>query len=151
LREMENHWPSPYAMFKEIGQYYEGHVVPGSSHSRLTRYELLFEFLVQRQPELKELYRDLLMYDLYLRENVKSRPTFARDPGLWKQQTREFFQREEKESVYLQGYEEYDSRQMSKIAHLEMLNDGTLVLFDYRNRDPLTYNAKATRIEKYGV
>ncbi len=151
LRAMEQHWQSPYAMFEELGQYCEAKEVPGASHSRLTRYERLFDFLKQSQPEQEERYRDLLMYDLYLRENVKSRPAFARDPGLWKKQTREFFQSEEKEPVYLKGYEEYDSRQMSKIAHLEMMGDGTLVLFDYKNRDPLTYNAKATRIKTYGV
>ena len=36
-----------------------------------------------------------------------------------------------------------DSRQMSKMAHIEAMGDGTLVLFDYRHRDPLTYNARA--------
>jgi hypothetical protein len=43
-------------------------------------------------------------------------------------------------------YEGYDSRQMSKMAHIEAMGDGTLVLFDYRHRDPLTYNARAVRI-----
>lgn len=151
LRFMEQYWQSPYVMFEELGQYCETHGIPGASHSRLSRYERLFDFLKQRLPELEETYRDLLMYDLYLRENVKSRPSFARDLGLWKTQARDFFQNEEKAPVYLKGYEGYDSRQMSKMAHLEMMGDGALVLFDYRNRDPLTYNAKATRIGEYGV
>lgn len=151
LKEMEHSWDSPYAMFEELAAYYEEHVAVGISHSRLARYELLFDFLTVRHPEKAERYRDLLMYDLYLRENVKSRPSFARDLGLWKERSRAFFQKEEKAPVYLTGYEEYDSRQMSKIAHLEMMGDGTLVLFDYKNRDALTYNARAVRIVEDGV
>lgn len=151
LRAMEQHWQSPYDMYEELGLFWQSREIPGASHSRLTRYEQLFEFLKKCQPEQEERYRDLLMYDLYLRENVKSRPCFARDPGLWKTQAREFFQREEKAPKYLKGYEDYDSKQMSKIAHLEMMGDGTMILFDYRNRDPLTYNARAVRIESHGV
>ena len=83
------------------------------------------------------------MYDLYLRENVKSRPSFAPDPSEWKNETKQFFIREAKERRYLKGYESYDSRQMAKMAHLEVFGDGRVVVFDYKNRDPLTYNAKA--------
>ena len=36
---------------------------------------------------------------------------------------------------------------MSKMAHVEAMGDKTLVLFDYRNRDPLTYNARACVLE----
>ena len=36
---------------------------------------------------------------------------------------------------------------LSKMAHVEAMADGTLVLFDYRNRDPLTYNARACVID----
>ena len=31
---------------------------------------------------------------------------------------------------------------MAKMAHLEVFGDGSAVLFDYKNRDPLTHNAK---------
>ena len=54
------------------------------------------------------------MTDLYLRENVKSRPTFARDLSSSKDFVREFFQKEEKTPEHLSGYEGYDSRQMAK-------------------------------------
>jgi len=147
LKEMEKHWDSPYTMFEALAEYYEKHKITGISHSRLARYEILFDFLKEREPERTEIYRDLLIYDLYLRENVKSRPSFARDPGPWKLQIREFFQKEEKQPEYLMGYEGYDSRQMSKMAHLEVMGDGTMVLFDYKNRNPLSYNAKASVIK----
>ena len=143
LREMEQHWASPYAMFEALADYYERLGYTGIAINRLTRYEILFGFLQETEPEKTERYRDLLTYDLYLRENIKSRPAFLRDESPWKTLRREFFQGEEKEPKYLKGYEGYDSRQMAKMAHLEVFGDGRVVVFDYKNRDPLTYNAKA--------
>jgi len=90
-------------------------------------------------------FRDSLIYDLYLRENVKSRPSFASDQSGAKRQVREFFEAEEEKPVWLHGYEGYDSRQMSKMAHMEYMEDGSYVLFDYKNRDPLSKNARAVR------
>ena len=143
LREMEQHWASPYAMFEALADYYERLGYTGIAINRLTRYEILFGFLQETEPEKTERYRDLLTYDLYLRENIKSRPAFLRDESPWKTLRREFFQGEEKEPKYLKGYEGYDSKQMAKMAHLEVFGDGRVVVFDYKNRDPLTYNAKA--------
>ena len=51
-----------------------------------------------------------------------------------------FYKKEEKERTYLKAYEGYDRRQMRKMTHLERI-DGKTVLFDYKNRDPLTGNA----------
>lgn len=142
---------SPYEMFLDMAAYYRENNLTGISHSRIARYEILYSIIARRRDagldaSVMERFRDLLMYDLYLRENVKSRPSFARDQSPYKQAARQFFQREEESPHYLMDYEGYDSRQMSKMAHIEAMGDGTLVLFDYRHRDPLTYNARAVRI-----
>ena len=79
--------------------------------------------------------------------NVKSRPVFARDPAASKAKIKDFFIKEGKSPQYLTDYKGYDSRQISKMAHVEAMADGTLVLFDHRNRDPLTYNARACVID----
>ena len=126
----------------------------GVSHNRLARYEILYRFIQKwrKQAEIFSIdetsYQDLLMYDLYLRENVKSRPSFAPDPSEWKNETKQFFIREAKERRYLKGYETYDSRQMAKMAHLEQMEDGSFVLFDYKNRDALFGNAAAFSISQ---
>ena len=57
----------------------------------------------------REQYRDALMTDLYLRENIKSRPSFARDQAPYKSKIRDFFISEEKNPRYLAGYEGFDS------------------------------------------
>ena len=90
------------------------------------------------------------MVDLYLRENIKSRPGFARDQSRYKTWIRDFFMEEYKDPRYLKGYDGYDNRQMSKMAHVEAMGDGRLVLFDYRNRDPLSHNAKAVEVGRLG-
>ncbi len=52
---------------------------------------------------------------------------------------------EEESPQWLTDYAGFDSRQMAKMAHLEHMEDGTFVLFDYKNRDPLSGNAGAVR------
>ena len=74
------------------------------------------------------------MYDLYVRENIKSRPSFASDQSPYKKEVREFFMAEEENPKWLTDYAGFDSRQMAKMAHLEHMEDGTFVLFDYKNR-----------------
>lgn len=163
LKELEKEFDTPYEMFSFMAGYYNKNNLFGISHSRIARYEILWKIIQERlkkngkcetqgKPEnggvseKLEQYRDLLMTDLYLRENVKSRPTFARDLSDSKDFVREFFQREEKTPEHLSGYEGYDSRQMAKMAHLEPLRDGTYLLFDYKKRDPLSYNARTVRV-----
>ena len=163
LKELEKEFDTPYEMFSFMAGYYNKNHLFGISHSRIARYEILWKIIRERLEkngkcetqamaenvnisEKLELYRDLLMTDLYLRENVKSRPTFARDLSSSKDFVREFFQKEEKTPEHLSGYEGYDSRQMAKMAHLEPLRDGTYLLFDYKKRDPLSYNARTVRV-----
>ena len=175
LKELEKEFNTPYEMFSFMAGYYNKTHLSGISHSRIARYEILWKMIqvkleksgryethetyetyesheprgIEESPgisEKLELYRDLLMTDLYLRENVKSRPSFARDLSSSKDFVREFFQREEKTPEHLSGYEGYDSRQMAKMAHLEPLRDGTYLLFDYKKRDPLSYNARTVRV-----
>ena len=163
LKELEKEFDTPYEMFSFMAGYYNKNHLFGISHSRIARYEILWKIIQERLEkngkcetqamaenvnisEKLELYRDLLMTDLYLRENVKSRPTFARDLSSSKDFVREFFQKEEKTPEHLSGYEGYDSRQMAKMAHLEPLRDGTYLLFDYKKRDPLSCNARTVRV-----
>ena len=163
LKELEKEFDTPYEMFSFMAGYYNKNHLFGISHSRIARYEILWKIIRERLEkngkcetqamaenvnisEKLELYRDLIMNDLYLRENVKSRPTFARDLSSSKDFVREFFQKEEKTPEHLSGYEGYDSRQMAKMAHLEPLRDGTYLLFDYKKRDPLSYNARTVRV-----
>ena len=107
------------------------------------------------------------IYDFYLRENAKSRPAFAGPSDRGRERIGAFY-REGKCRRYLPGYEEWDSRQIQRMTHLELFDwppdadPGTLlkqfdsdraggkeiaILFDYQNRDPLSQNAGTMRVE----
>ena len=153
MKQIAAEWGDAFDLYDGLAAYYEKKGLNGVNHNRMARYEILYKFIQEyeknRNTDIKcTSYPDLLMYDLYLRENVKSRPSFATDPSEWKNETKQFFINEAKNRRYLKGYEAYDSRQMAKMAHLEKMQDGHFVLFDYMNRDALFGNAAAFSISK---
>ena len=147
IKQMEGFFPRPARMFQELGEWHEQMGLRDMGHSRLARYENLFRFLAERFPDEGDLFRDALTVDYYLRENAGTRPSFARDQKEYREGIRSFYQEEGKARRYLNcGYEGFDSRQMAKMTHLEVLGDGRVLLFDYRNRDALTKNAAVWEI-----
>lgn len=145
LRRLEKYFPSPFAMYEALGTYYERNGLSGISHSRIARYEILYRFIRESGAENPEEYRQWLTLDLYLRDNVKNRPAFLGESTVEKEEAADFYKREAEEHKFLQGYEGYDSRQIRKMTHLERIS-GELLLFDYRNRSPLTGDAAVFRI-----
>ena len=131
---------SPFELYERLGAYYEEHGLHLVSHSRVSRYEILLEFAKKYDKEREELYRELLIFDLYLRENMKNRPVFAGEYTVEKEELSLFYEKESKEHQYLRGYEQYDKRQMRKMTHMErfrydVAGNGekkeTVILFDY--------------------
>ena len=149
IKALEEEFDRPFDLYLALARWNREHQAAEGGQSRLARFEHLFSFLEEKAPERLEMYRDLLMTDLYLRENAKSRPSFGRDQGPYKTAVREFFIREEKERRWLPAYEGRDSKQLAKMAHLEVMGDGTGILFDYQNRDPLTHNARTVRFRGF--
>ena len=140
LRRLEGHFPSAFAMYEALGAYYEKNGLYGMNHSRIARYEILYRFLCGSGVKNPEEYRQWLTLDLYLRDNVKNRPAFLGESAVEKQEAADFYKREAQEHRFLKGYGAYDSRQMRKMTHLERIGV-KLLLFDYRNRSPLTGDA----------
>ena len=119
---------------------------------------MLLEFVADIVPDKKALYAELLTFDMYLRENMKSRPVFAldweRQDGM-KEKIRSFYREEAANPHYLQDYEGYQPQQLMKMTHLECFHypvwreDGVMqrldqpvfLLFDYKRRDALNYDA----------
>lgn len=142
MAELSGEFETPFDMFEALAEYYDKQGLLGNSHSRMARYEILERFISQRIPEKLPLYQDYLVYDLYLRENLKSRPPFAADQEPYKDRIRAFFAEEAESFRYLgEDYKGYEARQLIKMAHVEVFRDGRAVLFDYRKRDALSHNA----------
>lgn len=147
MAELSGEFETPFDMFEALAEYYDKQELLGISHSRLARYEILERFISRRIPEKLPQYRDCLVYDLYLRENLKSRPPFAAGQEPYKDRIRAFFAEEAESHRYLgEDYESLEARQLIKMAHVEVFRDGRAVLFDYRKRDALSHNAAAYEI-----
>lgn len=145
LPVLEKAFSGPFAMYESLADYYQEKGYFTNSPARVYRYQILLEFAVLKDPENCEIYRELLTYDMYLRENLKSRPTFAAEiPEEEKQDIRRFYQTEEQEHRYLPAYAEYDWKQLSRMTHMEPFRypEPHYVLFDYQERNPLNYEAK---------
>ncbi len=150
----ELRYENPFSLYEELGEFYEKKSYENISHNRIRRYEILLEFLIEKEPERRDEYRQILTFDAYARENLKSRPAFAPAPE-HKEGMRAFYKWEEAHRRYLPEYVQYDWKQLSKMTHIEYFtvpipampntyeqNGGYFLLFDYRCRDPLTYNAR---------
>lgn len=156
LRKLEEEYASPFVLYQGLGRYYENHELHLMSHSRITRYEILLGFIREKHKERESICRELLTFDLYLRENVKNRPEFAGEHEVSKDWLNAFYETESKEHQYLIGYEAYDKRQLRKMTHIEKFHYDVLgtceekenfILFDYQNRSRLTHQAAVTEVE----
>lgn len=151
LPVLEKAFPGPFAMYEALADHYQEKGYFTNSPARAYRYQILLEFASLKDPENREIYRELLTYDMYLRENLKSRPGFAAEiTEEQKQDIRRFYQTEEQERRYLPAYAEYDWKQLSRMTHMEPFRypEPHYVLFDYQERNPLNYEAKVQVIGK---
>lgn len=149
IEVLEQEFESPFAMFEALADYYRQNGLDGLKHSRMGRLDILRDFILERTggeavSRKKEQYEALLLTDLYLRENSKSRPAWAPDLTAWKKQIQEFYKQEEEERRYLAHYEGYNWKQLMHMTHLEIRPDGKWYLFDYKKRSPLTKDAAIT-------
>ena len=72
-------WEDAFSFYEDLGRFYERKGYEELSHSRIRRYEILLEFLHEK-PEISVAEAaGRMVYDLYLRENLKKRPSFAAD------------------------------------------------------------------------
>lgn len=132
LEYLENFFPDAFSIYERLGSFFMEKGYGDVSHTRMRRYEILLEFL-EDVPEISmDQVKDQMVYDLYLRENLKSRPGFARDQKPFERQIWDFRKREK----------------VAKNAHVEVFADGTVLLFNYADRDPLTNNAHVTDVTK---
>lgn len=150
-------FPSPFQMYEALADYYRANGYLISTPSRTYRYQVLLDFASAIAADKKELFIELLTFDLYLRENLKSRPAFSPENALDKKKVRLFFEQEAQNPRYLKHYEGYKSIQLLRMTHIERFsypvwhenprdcavrrNAPAYILFDYENRNALTHDA----------
>lgn len=175
LEYLTNLTESPYGFFAAFADFYKKNGYFGIKHTRMTRYDLFHQFIGEylqsiNKMDCLETATELLIFDLYLRENVKTRPAFAKTQG--KIEKPESEQKKELRLLYQQCG-------APKTAHLEGLHATTVsvlkkmidlnekkimdldqiidlaennkviwLLFDYETRDSLNYNASVFLLKK---
>lgn len=125
MQLLETYFSDAFSMYEAIGEYYQKQGLDKISHSRLRRYDVLLEFVKDRITEQEQAkLREAMILDLYLRENLKSRPVWAPDEKVWGNAARRYIK----------------EHGLPKNAHIEVFSGKTL-LFDYERREPLHHNA----------
>lgn len=166
LPYMERFFASPFEMFEQLAAFYEKQGYFVSTPSRIYRYEVLLAFAKEETAAEEELLKELLTLDVYLRENAKSRPGFSKDISAYKEEINAFYRLEEKRRLtgehLLKGYENAEPRTMVRMLHMEPFSydilgerpsykkrsDEVYAIFDYQDRNPLTYEAKILLTER---
>lgn len=142
MKVLGKRFDSAFDMFQKLGDFYESKGYFGMSHSRIRRCEILMEFLKeewmkQNSYEWSEWYdcvQESLVFDLYYRENCKSRPAWAVSQEYLKPYTR-FFCKNGKMSHLEQFSYDFLSEDCA------YSDEAIFALFSYDKRDPLTHQA----------
>ena len=160
---LEAFFARPFAMYQALADFYEDNGYFVTTPSRIYRYQVLLDFILSIAPgEHLAYFKEALTYDIYLRENAKSRPIFAPDLQEYKNVITDFYREEAENHRFLPESSQYDARQLQRMTHLEVLQypvfskekmaelknrlwekeESYFVLFDYASRNPLTYEAR---------
>ena len=156
---------SPFALYEALARYYREQGLTGRKHSRMERYEILWQFGIQTISEKEqEIWQEILTYDLFRRDYVKTPPDFVRQKTeKQKRMIRSFFDRECEKPLYLHGYEGYVTRQLTHMIYIGeytvdmeiLLENGEVsrresyyIIFDYRRRSPLDHGAEEQHLSR---
>ena len=151
MKLLEKAYESPFRMYQELGAFYERRGYFSMSHSRIRRSEILLEFAAEQEEvsaDMSDMLRESLIFDLYYRENMKSRPAWAPDVAEWKQLTRKYCKNGKMTHVERFHYRFPEKRVRSIDAVPKREERPLYVRFDYERRDPLDHQAECCYIEE---
>ena len=149
IKHLVDEFDYPFDLYYKLANFYEEKGYFITQPARIYRYDVLLEFINIINDINVIKYKQLMTYDIYSRENVKSRPSFARDLTGEKDKIREFYRMEVENRKYLPNHTNYDAKQLSRMTHIEVFeHEGNkrYVLFDYSVRNPLTKGARVVEI-----
>ncbi len=144
MRVLEGLFDSAFDMYKELGRFYEEKGYLSCSHTRNRRGEILLEFVEERNaPEdFYEYLKEALTVDIYLRENSKTRPSFAGDLNEWKDISRKLIKKGKLNHLEKINYRLPLTKADSPEGRIEKLSVPVYILFDYEKRNPLNNQAE---------
>lgn len=166
IRYCVDKFETPFDFYEAIGEFYHDNGYFGVNQSRIQNYSILLEFVKKRTDIFNEqdieIIIQMLVFDLYARENLKKRPDFAKiDNVKNKDGLYDFYKSEADSPEYLTKYNGYDWKQLLRMTHVEQFDYDILnfilggeltqkecmVLFDYKERNPLNNQAEMVNID----
>ncbi|MBR5127956.1 MAG: B12-binding domain-containing radical SAM protein, partial [Roseburia sp.] len=157
---------SPFYMFQEFGAFYEKKGYLAMSHSRIRRCEILLEFVeacfagkaagqktslvcgAQEAEAILQMIEESLTFDLYYRENCKSRPHWAPSVSEFKKITKQHCKKGSLSHVEPFHYCFPDKRERTLAELPKRQSEAVYVLFDYERRDALDHQAEVKIVEQ---
>ena len=138
-------YASAFAFYQQLGEYYEEKGYDKLSHSRMRRSEILIEFAQKYHSEdVVSCIKEALIWDLYARENCKSRPAWAPNPQEFRQMT--YFYCKNGKLSHVEPFSYAFSQRITVLP--KPLEQRVWYHFLYEERDPLTYCAKIIQVEE---
>ena len=154
---------SPFRFYEMFSAWYRGKGYHKLNHNRLEKYNILREFLREHIDENEwDTLDEIMLYDMYLRENVKGRPAWAKDTAQYKKEWKALY-REQGEKLFQEDVQAgiYDSKRAANQSHIEVFEINikkfeqsgqvekkqVFCLFDYSRRNPLNRAARTVEWE----
>ena len=154
---------SPFRFYEMCSAWYRGKSYHKLNHNRLEKYNILREFLREHIDENEwDTLDEIMLYDMYLRENVKGRPAWAKDTAQYKKEWKALY-REQGEKLFPEDVQAgiYDSKRAANQSHIEVFEINikkfeqsgqvekkqVFCLFDYSRRNPLNRAARTVEWE----
>ena len=154
---------SPFRFYEMFSAWYRGKGYHKLNHNRLEKYNILREFLREHIDENEwDTLDEIMLYDMYLRENVKGRPAWAKDTAQYKKEWKALY-REQGEKLFPEDVQAgiYDSKRAANQSHIEVFEINikkcaqsgqgekkqVFCLFDYSRRKPLNRAARTVEWE----
>lgn len=139
LEFLEKHFDSAFDMYDRLAGYYKSSGLFSMKHTRITRYNILLDFIKDQRNLKTEDFVQLMVFDLYLRENLKTRPDFACEGKLYKELTGDSYRRLSKTMKSKNFHvEPFHIDILKLIKDKEICQRECLILFDYENMHPVS-------------
>ena len=152
-----------FRFYEMFSAWYRGKGYHKLNHNRLEKYNILREFLREHIDENEwDTLDEIMLYDMYLRENVKGRPAWAKDTAQYKKEWKALY-REQGEKLFPEDVQAgiYDSKRAANQSHIEVFEINikkfeqsgqvekkqVFCLFDYSRRNPLNRAARTVEWE----
>ncbi len=158
LEYLLEYFDTPYSMYAYVAKYYEENELFEVKHSRISRYTEIYKCAVKRIRESGEedadekiqKFAQLLTFDLYLRENLKTRPFFAEDTEPLKDDMRMLYREcNAPKTAHLERFtkEIFERVKITGTISVSADTKGDWILFDYGKRNKLDNSAAVYRIK----